>query len=156
MFAYRSAPGRPSNVTLDSVSQYSIIVYIAQPLPSERNGVIRGYTVLYRQTGLTEADYLSVNTTSSPLTLANLTVFTEYSIQAAAFTRAGLGTKSEVKTIVTQEGGKPREQSVFFLPFESASIVTKINYSAPTFFFIFDVFWLSLCNFIFPYYLFAV
>ncbi|XP_022795071.1 Down syndrome cell adhesion molecule-like protein 1 homolog [Stylophora pistillata] len=99
-----AAPGRPSNVTLDSVSQYSIIVYIAQPLPSERNGVIRGYTVLYRQTGLTEADYLSVNTTSSPLTLANLTVFTEYSIQAAAFTRAGLGTKSEVKTIVTQEG----------------------------------------------------
>ena len=107
-----SAPGPPSNVTLDSVSQHSIMVYIAQPLPPARNGVIRGYTVLYRLTSLTEADYLSVNTTSSPVTLTNLSVFTEYSIQAAAFTSAGLGTTSEVKTAVTQEGGKTLDQFV--------------------------------------------
>lgn len=100
-----SVPGPPSNVTLVSESQHRIVVYITQPLPLMRNGIV-GYTVFYRETNrLPDAGYLSVRTTASSVTLANLTVFTEYSVKVVAFTSAGMGHESEVKTVVTQEGG---------------------------------------------------
>ena len=99
-------PGPPSNVTLVSDSQHSIVVYITQPLPLMRNGIIVGYTVFYRESDmLADAGYLSVNTTASSVALVNLTVFTEYSVKVAAFTSVGMGNESEVKTLVTQEGG---------------------------------------------------
>ncbi|KAJ7383467.1 hypothetical protein OS493_027628 [Desmophyllum pertusum] len=63
-----AAPGPPSNVTLVSDSQHSIMVHLTQPVPIMRNGIIRGF------------------------------------IKVAAFTNAGLGDTSEVKTIYTQEG----------------------------------------------------
>lgn len=101
-----SVPGPPSNVTLVSDSQHSIVVHIAQPLPHRRNGIILGYAVFYRQTNLLpDAGYLSINTTASSVSLVNLTVFTEYSVKVAAYTSAGMGSTSGVKTIVTQEGG---------------------------------------------------
>lgn len=71
-----------------------------------RNGIIVGYTVFYRESDmLPDEGYLSVNTTASSVALVNLTVFTEYSVKVAAFTSVGLGNESEVKTVVTQEGG---------------------------------------------------
>ena len=82
------------------------MVFIAQPLPLMRNGIIVGYTVFYRKSErLPDAGYLSLNTTTSSVTLANLTVFTEYSVKVAASTRAGMGEGSDVKKVVTQEGG---------------------------------------------------
>lgn len=71
-----------------------------------RNGIIVGYTVFYRESDmLPDAGYLTVNTTASSVALVNLTVFTEYSVQVAAFTSVGMGNESEVKIVVTQEGG---------------------------------------------------
>ncbi|XP_015754539.1 PREDICTED: Down syndrome cell adhesion molecule-like [Acropora digitifera] len=98
-------PGLPSNVALTSESEESIVVNIKPPAPKERNGVIIGYTVFYRQTKLLpNTDFLSVNTSNSTLRLFNLTVFTEYSIKAAAHTSVGQGKTSPTKTIFTQEG----------------------------------------------------
>ncbi|KAK2567085.1 Hemicentin-1 [Acropora cervicornis] len=98
-------PGLPSNVALTSESEESIVVNIKPPAPEERNGVIIGYTVFYRQTKLLpNTDFLSVNTSNSTLRLFNLTVFTEYSIKAAAHTSVGQGKTSPTKTIFTQEG----------------------------------------------------
>ena len=74
-----------------------------------RNGIILGYAVFYRQTNLLpHTGYLSINTTASSVSLVNLTVFTEYSVKVAATTSAGTGSTSEVKTVVTQEGGTLR------------------------------------------------
>ena len=71
-----------------------------------RNGIIVGYTVFYRESNtLPDAGYLSASTTTSSVTLANLTVFTEYSVKVAASTSVGMGNESEVKTVVTLEGG---------------------------------------------------
>ena len=64
---------------------------------------------------LPDAGYLSVNTSASSVTLVNLTVFTEYSVKVAASTSAGMGNLSEVKTLVTQEGGT----LLYFLFYES-------------------------------------
>lgn len=100
-------PGPPSNVTLVSDSQHSIVVYIAQPLPLMRNGIIVGYTVFYKESNiLPDEGYLSVSTNASSVTLANLTVFTEYSVKVAASTSVGMGNESGLKTVVTQEGGR--------------------------------------------------
>ena len=82
------------------------MVHMTQPVPLMRNGIIRGFSVFYRQTSLLpQAGYLSVNTTVSPVRLFNLTLYTQYSVKVAVFTNAGLGDTSEVKTIYTQEGG---------------------------------------------------
>lgn len=98
-----SAPGPPSNVSLVSDSQHSIMVFIAPPEPVQRNGIIVGYTVFYRQTR-PDTGYLLVNTTTSSVRLTNLTVFTEYSVKVAAFTSVGQGRASQQQTIVSQEG----------------------------------------------------
>lgn len=91
---------------LTSEGEESIVVNIKPPPPEERNGVIIGYTVFYRQTKLRpNAGFLSVNTRNSTLRLSNLTVFTEYSIKAAARTSVGQGKSSSTQTIFTQEGG---------------------------------------------------
>ena len=93
-------------MTIVPDSQHSIVVYITQPLPLMRNGIIVGYTVFYRESNtLPDAGYLSASTTTSSVTLANLTVFTEYSVKVAASTSVGMGNESEVKTVVTLEGG---------------------------------------------------
>lgn len=106
LFCFFIVPGLPSNVALTSESEESIVVNIKPPAPEERNGVIIGYTVFYRQTKLLpNTDFLSVNTSNSTLRLFNLTVFTEYSIKAAVHTSVGQGKTSPTKTIFTQEGG---------------------------------------------------
>jgi len=64
---------------------------------------------------LPDAGYLSLSTSASSVTLVNLTVFTEYSVKVAASTRVGMGNESEVKTVVTQEGGT----LLYFLFYES-------------------------------------
>ena len=105
--SFLPVPGPPSNVTLVPDSQHSIVVYIAEPLPLMRNGIIVGYTVFYRESNmLPDEGYLSVSTNASSVTLVNLTVFTEYSVKVAASTSVGMGNESEVKTAVTQEGGR--------------------------------------------------
>lgn len=102
---YFIAPGPPSNVTLVSDSQHSIVVFITPPVPAEQNGVIRGYTVFYRETNLLpEEGYLSLNTSNSTIRFINLTVFTEYSFKVAAYTSAGQGQHSQLKRIFSQEG----------------------------------------------------
>jgi len=102
---FEAEPGPPSNVTLVSDSQHSIIVLIAPPLPVRRNGIILGYTVFYRQTNLLpNASYLSVKTTNSSVKLTNLTVYTEYSVKVAAVTSVGQGITSLQKSIFSQEG----------------------------------------------------
>lgn len=108
MFVSFIAPGPPSNVTLKSDSQQSILVFVAPPAAAQRNGIILGYTVFYRQTSLLPgASFLIVNTSNTSdfsLRLTNLTVFTEYSVKVAAFTSAGQGQSSQLQTIFSQEG----------------------------------------------------
>ena len=88
-----------------------------------RNGIIVGYSVFYRESNmLPDAGYLPVNTTASSVTLVNLTVFTEYSVKAAASTSAGMGIESEVKTMVTQEGG-----SLLFFFFSVVCYILVVN-----------------------------
>lgn len=111
----------PSNVACVALSSRSLQITWQPPAVQQRNGIIRGYNVLYQQL-LTEEDLLNdlltdstavdsgvqslpqtTNTAELTVFLSNLLKFSNYSIQVGAFTSAGQGVKSEAVVCSTEE-----------------------------------------------------
>uniref|UniRef100_A0A1A7YF48 Sidekick cell adhesion molecule 1 n=1 Tax=Iconisemion striatum TaxID=60296 RepID=A0A1A7YF48_9TELE len=99
-----SAP--PNNIVASGRTNQSIMVQWQPPPESELNGVLRGYVLRYRLAGL-PGDYQEKNI-SSPETnyclLKDLIIWTQYQIQVAAYTGAGLGVYSRPVTEYTLQG----------------------------------------------------
>lgn len=83
-------------------------MHLTQPPPSEsRNGVIRGYYVLYKQNN---RHYMGNNITVNggdrrSYTIRNLEPYSLYVIEIQAFTRAGVSPKSRKMEVRTLEDG---------------------------------------------------
>ena len=113
----------PSNVACVALSSRSLQITWQPPPVHQRNGIIRGYNVLYQQL-LTEDDLLNdlltdataagmesgvqplpqtTNTAELTVFLSNLLKFSNYSIQVGAFTSVGQGVKSEAVVCSTEE-----------------------------------------------------
>ncbi|KAK5865788.1 hypothetical protein PBY51_020030 [Eleginops maclovinus] len=99
-----SAP--PKNIVASGRTNQSIMVQWQPPPEPQLNGVLRGYVLRYRLAGL-PGDYQDKNI-SSPETnyclLKDLIIWTQYQIQVAAFTGAGLGVYSSPVTEYTLQG----------------------------------------------------
>ncbi|XP_054635300.1 protein sidekick-1 isoform X2 [Dunckerocampus dactyliophorus] len=99
-----SAP--PKNIVASGRTNQSIMVQWQPPPESQLNGVLRGYMLRYRLAGL-PGDYQEKNI-SSPETnyclLKDLIIWTQYQIQVAAYTGAGLGVYSSPVTEYTLQG----------------------------------------------------
>ncbi|XP_068607565.1 protein sidekick-1 [Brachionichthys hirsutus] len=99
-----SAP--PKNVVASGRTNQSIMVQWQPPPEPQLNGVLRGYVLRYRLAGL-PGDYQEKNI-SSPETnyclLKDLIIWTQYQIQVAAYTSAGLGVSSNPVTEYTLQG----------------------------------------------------
>ncbi|XP_078800475.1 protein sidekick-1 isoform X2 [Oryzias latipes] len=99
-----SAP--PKNIVASGRTNQSIMVQWQPPPEPELNGVLRGYLLRYRLAGL-PGDYQEKNI-SSPETnyclLKDLIIWTQYQIQVAAYTGAGLGVYSSPVTEYTLQG----------------------------------------------------
>uniref|UniRef100_A0AAQ4PT27 Sidekick cell adhesion molecule 1a n=1 Tax=Gasterosteus aculeatus aculeatus TaxID=481459 RepID=A0AAQ4PT27_GASAC len=99
-----SAP--PKNIVASGRTNQSIMVQWQPPPEPQLNGVLRGYLLRYRLAGL-PGDYQEKNI-SSPETnyclLKDLIIWTQYQIQVAAFTGAGLGVYSSAVTEYTLQG----------------------------------------------------
>uniref|UniRef100_A0A674PFT0 Sidekick cell adhesion molecule 1 n=1 Tax=Takifugu rubripes TaxID=31033 RepID=A0A674PFT0_TAKRU len=99
-----SAP--PKNIVASGRTNQSIMVQWQPPPEPQLNGVLRGYVLRYRLAGL-PGDYQEKNI-SSPETnyclLKDLIIWTQYQIQVAAFTGAGLGSYSSPVTEYTLQG----------------------------------------------------
>ncbi|XP_061575564.1 protein sidekick-1-like isoform X2 [Cololabis saira] len=99
-----SAP--PKNVVASGRTNQSIMVQWQPPPEPELNGVLRGYVLRYRLAGL-PGDYQEKNI-SSPETnyclLKDLIIWTQYQIQVAAYTSAGLGIYSRPVSEYTLQG----------------------------------------------------
>uniref|UniRef100_A0A3B3DXY3 Sidekick cell adhesion molecule 1b n=1 Tax=Oryzias melastigma TaxID=30732 RepID=A0A3B3DXY3_ORYME len=113
-----SAP--PKNIVASGRTNQSIMVQWQPPPEPELNGVLRGYVLRYRLAGL-PGDYQEKNI-SSPETnyclLKDLIIWTQYQIQVAAFTGAGLGVYSSPVTEYTLQGvptAPPQEVEVVAL-----------------------------------------
>ncbi|XP_012989296.1 protein sidekick-2 isoform X4 [Esox lucius] len=99
-----SAP--PQNVIASGRTNQSIMIQWQPPPESHQNGVLRGYSVRYRLTGL-PVDYQSKNISKPDVTnllLEDLIIWTNYEIEVAAYNGAGLGTFSHKVTEWTLQG----------------------------------------------------
>ncbi|KAM6964645.1 protein sidekick-2 isoform 1-T1 [Tautogolabrus adspersus] len=99
-----SAP--PQNVIASGRTNQSIMIQWQPPPESHQNGILRGYTVRYRLTGL-PVDYQIKNITSPDVTtllLEDLIIWTNYEIEVAAYNGAGLGAYSHKVTEWTLQG----------------------------------------------------
>ncbi|KAM6972344.1 protein sidekick-1-like [Aplochiton taeniatus] len=99
-----SAP--PKNIVASGRTNQSIMVQWQPPPEPQLNGVLRGYVLRYRLAGL-PGDYQEKNI-SSPETnyclLTELIIWTQYQIQVAAYTGAGLGVYSTPVNEYTLQG----------------------------------------------------
>ncbi|XP_071265651.1 protein sidekick-2 isoform X4 [Salvelinus alpinus] len=99
-----SAP--PQNVIASGRTNQSIMIQWQPPPESHQNGILRGYSVRYRLTGL-PVDYQSKNISKPDVTnllLEDLIIWTNYEIEVAAYNWAGLGTFSHKVTEWTLQG----------------------------------------------------
>ncbi|XP_065805876.1 protein sidekick-2 isoform X3 [Labrus bergylta] len=99
-----SAP--PQNVIASGRTNQSIMIQWQPPPESHQNGILRGYTIRYRLTGL-PVDYQIKNISSPDVTtllLEDLIIWTNYEIEVAAYNGAGLGAYSHKVTEWTLQG----------------------------------------------------
>lgn len=75
--------GPPTNFTLVLLSSTSVQLSWEPPLPEERNGIIRQYTV---RAEIAVGEFLSSTTRSTHYTVAGLNPFTTYFFSVAAIT----------------------------------------------------------------------
>ncbi|KAG7459979.1 hypothetical protein MATL_G00216340 [Megalops atlanticus] len=99
-----SAP--PKNIVASGRTNQSIMVQWQPPPESELNGVLRGYVLRYRLAGL-PGEYQLKNITSPEINyclIGDLIIWTQYEIQVAAYTGAGLGVFSPPLSEYTLQG----------------------------------------------------
>ncbi|XP_066545960.1 protein sidekick-1 [Amia ocellicauda] len=99
-----SAP--PKNIVASGRTNQSIMVQWQPPPEPELNGVLRGYVLRYRLAGL-PGEYQQKNITSPEINyclIADLIIWTQYEIQVAAYTGAGLGVFSSPVSEYTLQG----------------------------------------------------
>uniref|UniRef100_A0A8C7ZCR3 Sidekick cell adhesion molecule 2b n=1 Tax=Oryzias sinensis TaxID=183150 RepID=A0A8C7ZCR3_9TELE len=96
----------PQNVITSGRTNQSIMIQWQPPQESHQNGILRGYIVRYRLTGL-PVDYQIKNISSPDVTtllLEDLIIWTNYEIEVAAYNGAGLGVFSHKVTEWTLQG----------------------------------------------------
>ncbi|XP_035260908.1 protein sidekick-1 isoform X3 [Anguilla anguilla] len=99
-----SAP--PKNIVASGRTNQSIMVQWQPPPEPELNGVLRGYVLRYRLAGL-PGEYQQKNISSPEINyclIRDLIIWTQYEIQVAAYTGAGLGVFSPPVTEYTLQG----------------------------------------------------
>ncbi|KAG1927730.1 protein sidekick-2, partial [Pimephales promelas] len=99
-----SAP--PKNIVASGRTNQSIMVQWQPPPEPQLNGVLRGYVLRYRLAGL-PGEFQLKNITSAEINyclIGELIIWTQYEIQVAAYTGAGLGVYSQSVIEYTLQG----------------------------------------------------
>ena len=115
--------GAPEQVTLGDVTSTSIKVTWTPVKSEDRNGIIKGYKVIYRAlpngNNVTKFRNISVENQDKAgeqtLKLEGLNEFTNYSIRVLAFTAVGDGPLSVAQFKQTLEAGKLNQFFFYFL-----------------------------------------
>ena len=115
--------GAPEQVTLSDVTSTSIKVTWSPVKVEDRNGIIKGYKVIYRAlpngNNVTKFSNISMEhqdkAGEQTLKLEGLNEFTNYSIRVLAFTAVGDGPLSVAQFKQTLEAGKLNQFLFYFL-----------------------------------------
>uniref|UniRef100_A0A671K337 Protein sidekick-2-like n=1 Tax=Sinocyclocheilus anshuiensis TaxID=1608454 RepID=A0A671K337_9TELE len=125
-----SAP--PQNVIASGRTNQSIMIQWQPPPESHQNGILRGYIIRYRLTGLpVDIQYKNIsNPDVTNLLLEDLIIWTNYEIEVAAYNGAGLGVYSHKVTEWTLQGVPTiAPGNVKAEPFNSTTI--RFTWTAP-------------------------
>uniref|UniRef100_T1IV47 Down syndrome cell adhesion molecule-like protein Dscam2 n=1 Tax=Strigamia maritima TaxID=126957 RepID=T1IV47_STRMM len=114
----------PTDVRCSSLSSKSIYVLWEPPAAETINGILRGYKVMYKPSEeWYDAMIQSKIVDSSKVTINNLEVNTNYSIQILAFTKVGDGVKSIATFCKTHEDVPEPPDAIKVLPSSSDSVI---------------------------------
>uniref|UniRef100_T1IV66 Down syndrome cell adhesion molecule n=1 Tax=Strigamia maritima TaxID=126957 RepID=T1IV66_STRMM len=114
----------PAELRCSALSSKSIYVLWDPPAQDSINGILRGYKVVYKPTeewydAMIQSKIIDTN----KLTIKNLNVNTNYSIQVLAFTKVGDGVKSSPVFCKTHEDVPEPPEAIKVLPSSSDSVV---------------------------------
>ena len=102
----------PQSVQASVKNSTSVSVSWAAVVNKHRNGIIKGYKVIYQALpgGINVTRFVNISDenqeTEQDITLGDLVKFTNYTIRVLAFTVVGDGPPSEVKIVQTQQDSK--------------------------------------------------
>ena len=102
----------PQGVQASAKNSTSVSVSWAAVGNEQRNGIIKGYKIIYQALpdGRNVTRFVNISDenqgTEQDITLGDLVKFTNYSIRVLAFTVVGDGPPSEVKIVQTQQDSK--------------------------------------------------
>ena len=96
----------PANITGNNSSSTSILVQWYEVPENDKNGIIKGYNVTYKdwRTGVEKTQ--TVDAPTRQVELTGLNEFTKYNISVVAFTVKGGGPPSSPITVSTEEDSK--------------------------------------------------
>ena len=123
----------PQSVRASAENSTSVSVSWAAIGNEQRNGIIKGYKVIYQALpdGRNVTRFVNINDEDQgkeqDITLGDLVKFTNYSIRVLAFTVVGDGPPSEVKIVQTQQDSKLHSSCKIlkiFLMFSVKNILT--------------------------------
>ena len=103
--------GPPQDVQVTVISSQNISVSWGPVRAEDKNGIIKGYKVIYQALPNGNKTFKTINIAGEPAestttTLHNLNEFTNYSIAVLAFTVKGDGSPSLAKVVQTQQDSK--------------------------------------------------
>ena len=123
----------PQGVQASAKNSTSVSVSWAAVGNEQRNGIIKGYKVIYQALpdGRNVTRFVNISDEDQgkeqDITLGDLVKFTNYSIRVLAFTVVGDGPPSEVKIVQTQQDSKSHSSCKIlkkFLMFSVKNILT--------------------------------
>ena len=123
----------PQGVQASAKNSTSVSVSWAAVGSEQRNGIIKGYKVIYQALpdGRNVTRFVNISDEDQgkeqDITLGDLVKFTNYSIRVLAFTVVGDGPPSEVKIVQTQQDSKLHSSCKIlkkFLMFSVKNILT--------------------------------
>ncbi|KAG8191089.1 hypothetical protein JTE90_008401 [Oedothorax gibbosus] len=130
-------PGLPRDVEARSLNSTAVSVRWKPPANRDRNGLIRGYQIhvqeMNREGDLVHqpARYDVAEEEAEEFNVTGLQPATNYSIQVAAVTRKGDGTRSRAVTVETQGGVPTRPEMTLQLTSDEPHLVVHVQWSRP-------------------------
>ncbi|XP_067118377.1 tyrosine-protein phosphatase Lar-like isoform X6 [Centruroides vittatus] len=130
-------PGEPKQIKVTPINSTAISVRWKPPANRDRNGLIRGYQIHVQEMNK-EGDLINepirydvAEEDAEEYNVTNLQPDTEYSVQVAAVTRKGDGTRSRAKTVKTLGGVPTKPDFSIQLMQEEPHLQVQIQWTRP-------------------------
>ncbi|XP_071033354.1 tyrosine-protein phosphatase Lar isoform X4 [Parasteatoda tepidariorum] len=132
-----AVPGMPRDVKVRALNSTTVEVKWEPPANRDRNGLIRGYQIHVQEMNR-EGDLVNepmrfdvAEEEAEGYNITGLQPATNYSIQVAAVTRKGDGTRSRATTVQTQGGVPTKPELTLQLMKEDPQPVVQVQWSRP-------------------------